>query len=467
MDRCGQHRYNKTFLLGASLVAALGGLLFGYDLVVIGGAKEFYELVYGLTTLALKGWAVSSCIAGCIIGALCTGKPADEFGRKPMLLLSAALFFISAIGSGYAPTFTLFVVYRILGGIGMGIASTVSPMYIAEMAPEDIRGRLVSLQQLTIVIGILLAQAVNYLILQSHPLPEGIGGAALLETWNGQTGWRRMFAAEGIWALLFFVALFAVPDSPRWLCRAGRGAAAETILRRIGGEAYAARCVAEIQATLQNARQLREWPELRKPGMRRVLAVGIVIAVFSQWCGINVIFNYAHDIFKAAGYNVSGVLFNLLVVGITNFLFTLVAMATIDRLGRKFLILRGAVALGLSFAALGFCFHLKSQGIHVLALVLLSIAFFASTIGPVTWVLLSEMFPNRIRGLATSLAVFAMWVANFLLAQTFPSLNASLGAAGTFWIYAGVCLLGALFIQRSVFETRGKTLEQIEQEHRL
>ena len=196
------------YLLGISMVSALGGLLFGYDLVVIGGAKEFYELVYGLSGPAIKGWGVSSCIVGCIIGALFVGKPVDMFGRKKMLSLSAVLFFISAIGSGYAPTFAQFIIYRLIGGIGMGIASTVSPMYIAEIAPEKIRGRLVSIQQLNIVIGILLAQLINYLILQSHPIADGVSGAALLDTWNGQTGWRWMFAAEGIWAFLFFVCLF-------------------------------------------------------------------------------------------------------------------------------------------------------------------------------------------------------------------------------------------------------------------
>jgi len=401
---------------------------------------------------------------GCIIGALSVGKAADVFGRKRMLSISAVLFLISAIGSGYAPSFDQFVVYRILGGIGMGMASTVAPMYIAELAPEKIRGRLVAIQQLNIVIGILLAQLINFLISASHPIPEGVSGAALLDTWNGQVGWRLMFAAEGIWALLFFVCLFFVPDSPRWLCRMSRTDQAKAVLERIGGSAYADRVLADIQSTVAGAQHARELPELLKPRMLRVLLIGIGVAVFSQWCGINVIFNYAHDIFKAAGYDVSGVMFNLLIVGLTNFAFTLVAMATIDKLGRKRLILFGAITLGISFATLGYFFHTGSQGVHVLTLVLLSIAFFASSIGPVTWVLLSEMFPNRIRGLATSIAVLAMWIANFVLAQTFPSLSASLGQAGTFWIYAGICLLGTFFILFYVPETKGKTLEAIERE---
>jgi sugar porter (SP) family MFS transporter len=458
------YKFNMKYLLGISLVSALGGLLFGYDLVVIGGAKEFYEQVYGLTSAAMTGWAVSSCIVGCIIGAMCVGKPVDVFGRKKMLSISAVLFFISAIGSGYAPTFPMFVVYRIIGGIGMGIASTVSPMYIAEISPEKIRGRLVAIQQLNIVIGILLAQLINYLILQSHPIPDGVGGMALLETWNGQTGWRWMFAAEGIWAFLFFVCLFVVPNSPRWLCKVEEDAKARKVLQRIGGDQYADVYLADIKATLVGSHHIKEFAELLKPKMLKILIIGMTISIFSQWCGINVIFNYAHDIFKAAGYNVSGVLFNLLIIGITNFLFTIVAMATIDKLGRKKLIFFGAVTLGMSYTALGFCFFTESKGIHVLALVLLSIAFFASSIGPVTWVLLSEIFPNRIRGLATSIAVLAMWVANFILALTFPTLNKNLGMANTFWIYAGVCVLGAVFILRCVPETKGKTLEQIERE---
>jgi len=458
------YKFNLKYLLGVSMVAALGGLLFGYDLVVIGGAKEFYELAYGLTSAAITGWAVSSCIVGCIIGAMFVGKPADVFGRKRMLSISAVLFFVSAIGSGYAPTFSQFVIYRIIGGIGMGVASTVSPMYIAEIAPEKIRGRLVSIQQLNIVVGILLAQLINYLILQSHPVPEGVSGQGLLETWNGQIGWRWMFAAEGVWALLFFVFLFVVPNSPRWLCRVEKNEKARNVLKKIGGDQYAEIYLADIKDTLKDGQHIKEFAELLKPKMLKILILGIGISVFSQWCGINVIFNYAHNIFKAAGYDVSGVLFNLLIVGITNFLFTIVAMATIDKLGRKTLIFIGSITLGIAFTALGFCFFTQSRGIHVLALVLLSIAFFASSIGPVTWVLLSEIFPNRIRGLATSIAVLAMWIANFILALTFPSLNAYLGMAGTFWIYAGVCVAGALFIAFCVPETKCKTLEQIERE---
>ncbi|AQT69047.1 D-xylose transporter [Anaerohalosphaera lusitana] len=454
--------YNLRYLLGISLVSAMGGLLFGYDLVVIGGAKEFYELVYNLSSPAIKGWAVSSCIVGCIIGALCVGKPADVFGRKKLLIVSAAMFFVSAIGSGYAPTFTQFVLYRLLGGIGMGFASTLSPMYIAEVSPASLRGRFVSLNQMTIVIGILLAQLVNYLILQSHPVPEGVEGAALLNTWNGQTGWRWMFAAEGIPALLFFALMFTVPNSPRWLCRAGRTEKAVTVMEKVGGAGYAGNSLASILETFDEKSRRHEVRELLKPRMRKILLIGIVLAVFQQWCGINVVFNYAHDIFKAAGYNVSGVLFNLVIVGITNFAFTIVAMFTVDKIGRKSLLLWGSAGLAISFGVVGLFFHLNVQGILVLLMVLAALACFAATLGPVVWVVISEIFPNRIRGLATSIAVLSLWIGNFVLSYTFPIIQDAYSIAATFWIYAVVCVLGVVFIRIYIPETKGKTLEQIE-----
>lgn len=455
-------KFNIKYLLGISMVSALGGLLFGYDLVVIGGAKEFYELVYNLSTPAIQGWAVSSCIVGCIIGAMSVGKPADAFGRKKLLIISAVMFLISALGSGYAPTFTQFVLYRLLGGIGMGIASTLSPMYIAEVSPANLRGRFVSLNQMTIVIGILLAQLVNYLILQSHPVPEGVEGAALLDTWNGTTGWRLMFAAEAIPALLFFLFMLSVPNSPRWLCRVGRTEEAKAVMARIGGPQYAADSLVSITETFDESSKQHEFAELLKPKMRRILIIGVVLAIFQQWCGINVVFNYAHDIFKEAGYNVSGVLFNLVIIGFTNFIFTVVAIATVDKLGRKVLILWGSVGLAISYTIVGICFHMHIEGVVVLLAVLAALACFSATLGPVMWVLISEIFPNRVRGLATSIAVLSLWVANFILSYTFPIIKEAFSIAATFWIYAAVCILGVIFIKMYIPETKNKTLEEIE-----
>ena len=455
-------KFNFKYLLGISLVSALGGLLFGYDLVVIGGAKEFYELVFNLSTPAIKGWAISSCIVGCIIGAMGVGKPSDAFGRKKLLIISAMMFLVSAIGSGYAPTFTQFVLYRLLGGIGMGIASTLSPMYIAEVSPAKFRGRFVSLNQMTIVIGILLAQLVNYLILQSHPIPDGVTGAALLDTWVGQTGWRWMFVAEAIPALLFCLFMFLVPNSPRWLCRVGKIEKAKSVMEKIGGTEYAADSLASITATFDDSSAHHEFAELLKPKMARILLIGVVLAIFQQWCGINIVFSYAHDIFKAAGYSVDGVLFNLVIIGFTNFIFTVVAIATVDKWGRKGLILWGSAGLAISYVLLGFCFHMQIQGVLVLVCVLMALACFSATLGPVMWVLISEIFPNRVRGLATSIAVLSLWVANFILQSTFPLIMEALSIAATFWIYAGICVLGVIFIKLYIPETKGKTLEEIE-----
>ncbi|VGO18008.1 sugar porter family MFS transporter [Pontiella sulfatireligans] len=538
-----EHKFNLGYIFGISLVSALGGLLFGYDLVVIGGAKEFYELVYGLSSPALQGWAVSSCIVGCIIGALGVGKPSDTYGRKRLLILSAVLFFLSAVGSGYAPTFQQFVLYRLLGGIGMGMASTLSPMYIAEVSPASMRGRFVSLNQLTIVIGILLAQFVNYLIVSSHPIPsdietsrplvvsmqqnlakldaslETISSADLLSkdqikvleggsflqgldpavadasamiavlksgsipraelpvealrtfydnelqaSWNGTTGWRVMFWAEAIPAVLFFVFMFMVPFSPRWLVKKGRDDEAAVVLEKIGGQSYSDETLKDIENTLTEGHKEGTWRELFKPHLRKVLTMGVILAVFQQWCGINVIFNYANDIFKAAGYDVSGILFNLLIVGIINMVFTFVAMGLVDRVGRKILLLWGSLGLGACYIGVGFCFHFNVTGVGVLILVLGAIACFSATLGPVMWVLISEIFPNHIRGLAMSIAVLSLWVANFVLSYTFPILNSGLGAATTFWLYAAINILGFFYILKKVPETKGKSLEEIELE---
>lgn len=315
---------------------------------------------------------------------------------------------------------------------------------------------------MTIVIGILLAQLVNYLILQSHPVPEGVAGAALLDTWNGQTGWRLMFAAEALPAFMFFLFMLLVPNSPRWLCRIGKTEKARSIMEKIGGAEYAADSIASITETFDDTSSHHELAELLKPKMRRILIIGIVLAVFQQWCGINVVFNYAHDIFKAAGYDVSGVLFNLVIIGVTNFVFTIVAMSTVDKWGRKVLILWGSVGLAISYTLVGFCFHNNIEGIVVLLAILAALACFCATLGPVMWVLISEIFPNRVRGLATSIAVWALWVANFILSYTFPIIKDAFSIAATFRLYAGVCVLGVIFIKLYIPETKGKTLEEIE-----
>ena len=453
--------YNIPYLLGITLVSALGGLLFGYDLLVISGAKEFYQLYYGVDDPLMQGWAVSSCIVGCILGAFLVGKPAEQLGRAKLLTWSGLLFLISAIGSGFAPNFTQFIVFRLLGGIGMGMASTLSPLYIAEVAPAALRGRFVSLNQLTIVLGILLAQLVNYLILQSHAIPPGASDTELLASWNGQVGWRLMFAAEGIPALLFVVTTVFIPKSPRWLVKKGRIHEAFRVLNKVGGHRYAKQAVKDIKKALGHEPDRHHWPDLLKPGHKKVLIMACIIAIFQQWCGINVIFNYASDIFKDAGYEVSGVLFNLVIIGLTNLAFTLVGMRLIDSVGRRPLLKNGAFALAGCHALMGYCYFTEPTGIYVFFIALLAVAAFAATLGPVAWVMISELFPGRIRAMGMSIAVLCLWVANFILSFTFPVLKESMGPSHTFWFYGLICLAGALFAG-SVPETKGQTLEEIQ-----
>ena len=454
-------QYDLTYITALSLVSALGGLLFGYDWVVIGGAKPFYEQFFSIAgSPAMQGWAISAALIGCIAGSMVSGAMADRFGRKRMLLTAAVLFTVSAAGTGAAHGFTVFILYRLLGGVGIGIASNLSPVYIAEVTPPALRGRFVSVNQLTIVIGILLAQLVNWLI--AEPVPEGASAAQILASWNGQQGWRWMFWAEMVPALFFFLLMWWVPDSPRWLVREGREERAAAVLRRVGGEAYARQALREIRETLGNVREKAEWRVLLSPPVRKMVLVGVVLAVFQQWCGINVVFMYAEEIFSAAGYSVSDILFNIVITGSVNLLFTFVAMALVDRVGRRVLMLAGAGSLAVIYAVLGLFYYLGVTGWPMLVLVVTAIAAYAMTLAPVTWVVLSEIFPNRVRGAAMAVATFALWSANALLAYSFPLINHAVHASGSFWLFAAVSVGGFLFIRRHLTETKGRSLEEIE-----
>jgi len=446
-----------------SLVAALGGLLFGYDWVVIGGAKPFFERYFHLTTAAQSGWANSCALLGCLAGALMAGALSDKFGRKRLLIFAALLFAMTSIGNALAPTFSCFVAWRMCGGVAIGLASSLSPMYIAEIAPAPLRGRLVSVNQLTIVIGILLAQYVNWFLVRG--LPPGASEDYIVHSWYGQAGWRWMFALTAVPSLLFFAGMFFVPESPRWLVKNGRGELARRILGRVGGAAYAEAEVRDVQGTLASGEiQHVRFQDLLEPKMLNVLVLGIVLAVFQQWCGINVIFNYADEIFRAAGYDISDVLKNIAWTGSVNLVFTFVALGVVDRGGRRVLMLFGASGLAIIYAALGFCYHNGVKGLPMLLLVLAAIGCYAMSLAPVTWVVISEIFPNRIRGAAMAVAVTSLWLACFILTYSFPRLNRSLGADGTFWLYAGICVVGLLFIALRLPETKGKSLEQIEKE---
>jgi len=454
-------RYNLKYIFTISMVAAMGGLLFGYDWVVIGGAKPFYELYFDISqSPAWQGWAMSSALIGCVFGAMLGGSTSDQYGRKKLLILAAILFIVSAYGSGAANHFSLFIVFRLLGGLGIGIASMISPIYIAEVAPAEVRGLFVSINQLTIVIGILAAQIVNMLIAQ--PVPDTFNDQQILSSWNGQLGWRWMFWAEILPAFAFFTLMFLVPESPRFLMKIRNTVAARKILAKVGGGDYADKTLRDIDRSLAEHTSKISFKPLLQRKIRPVLVVGIVLAVFQQWCGINVIFNYAEEVFESAGYSVNDMFINIVITGSVNLLFTLVAMGTVDKWGRRKLMLLGSGALTFIYLVLGTFYFLQFTGWPVLLLVVMAIAVYAMSLAPVTWVVLSEIFPNRIRGVAMSVATLSLWVASSLLVLTFPFLNAVLNASGTFWVYAFISLAGFLFILKKLPETKGKSLEEIE-----
>lgn len=445
--------YNKGFIYFICLVSAMGGLLFGYDWVVIGGAKIFYEQFFGIAgDPAMQGLAMSIALAGCLIGALTSGMLADKLGRKPLLLLSALIFVLTAYGTGAFSNFQYFLLARFGGGIAIGIASGLSPMYIAEVAPASIRGKLVSLNQLTIVIGILAAQIVNWLLVSDDT------------AWNVAMSWRWMFWSAAFPALAFLILAAFIPESPRWLAMKGRRERATQILTRIGGNTYAQSELSSLQNDMENKQKQGGLSLLFSKPYRRVLMLGIIVAMFQQWCGTNVIFNYAQEVFQSAGYDVDNTFINIVVTGIANLVFTFVAIYTVDRLGRRALMLLGAGGLAGIYLILGTCYYFEVSGIFMVVLVVAAIACYAMTLGPVTWVLLSEIFPNKVRGVAVATGTFALWVASFILTYTFPFLNKALGTAGTFWIYTAICAAGLVFFLFRMPETKGKSLEQLEKE---
>ncbi|MBR8536661.1 sugar porter family MFS transporter [Carboxylicivirga sediminis] len=457
------NNYNTKYIFAISMVSAMGGLLFGYDWVVIGGAKPFYEVFFGIAnSTALQGWAMSCALIGCLLGAIVSGVLSDRLGRKRLLLTAAILFALSAVGTGATHQFIMFVFCRIIGGVAIGLASNLSPMYIAEVSPAFMRGRFVSLNQLTIVVGILAAQLVNWQV--AEPVPIESTNAEILSSWNGQMAWRWMFWAELVPSSVFFILLFFVPESPRWLATKGKEHQAKAILTKIGGQNYAQQEYASIALGLNKERHNVNLKHLFNGRIKKVLVIGIVLATFQQWCGINVIFNYAQEIFAAAGYGVSDILFNIVVTGSVNLVFTFIAIYTVDLLGRRWLMLIGAGGLAGIYLVMGVAYFYEITGWPFLLLVVSAIACYAMSLAPVTWVVLSEIFPNKMRGAAMAVATVSLWLASFLLTYTFPLLNSRLGAYGTFWLYGGICVAGWIFIFRRLPETKGKTLEEIERQ---
>ena len=438
--------FNKGFLYFICAVSAMGGLLFGYDWVVIGGAKPFYELYFGIVDSPLmQGVAMTTALVGCLIGAMVAGGAADKYGRKPLLMFSAVLFTVSAIATGLFNDFTLFNIARFIGGVGIGVASALAPMYIAEVSPAEIRGRMVSMNQMTIVLGILAAQVVNMLLARDTTVAENM-------VWNVEWGWRWMFWAETLPAALFLLMSFFIPESPVYV--------------EMRNEKFKMRNENEEMKNAGRSSFLTSHFSflISQPEYRKVLMLGLVIAVFQQWCGTNVIFNYAQEIFVSAGFDVDGMFINIVITGIANVVFTFVALYTIEKWGRRTLILIGAGGLGLIYLTLGTCYFMGLTGILMVALVVAAISVYAMTLGPVTWTLLAEIFPHRVRGIAMATCTFALWVGCCTLTFSFPSMNAALGSSGTFWIYSAICCCAFVFLFRNCPETKSKSLEELEKE---
>lgn len=443
-----------------AFIAALGGLLFGYDWVVIGGAKPFYEVYFHLVSEFQIGWANSCALLGCFAGSLFAGAAAEKLGRKKLLLISAFLFAASSILTGWAHTFTAFIFWRITGGVAIGLASNVSPMYIAEISPAEWRGRLVSLNQLAIVIGILAAQLANWRIAQK--IPPDLHGAVLASSWNAQYGWRWMFTAVAVPAILFLCSTPFIPESPRWLASRDRVHAAAEVLRRFGSDSYAQSELAAIENSLTAPHVRTGWREMLASPGRKLLAIGAALAVLQQWSGINILFNYAQEVYRSAGYGVSEILFNIVITGAINLIFTIIAMLLVDRVGRRRLMIFGCLTIGASHLASSLAYRTHAHGTWVLVLTLCAIACYAMSLAPVTWVLIAEIFPTRMRASAVSASVAVLWVASFVLTYTFPLLNQFLGTSGAFLIYASICFAGAAFVLFTVSETKGRSLESLE-----
>ena len=446
---------------GIAIVAALGGLLFGYDWVVIGGARQFYEIYFQVSSAALIGWANSCALLGCLIGSLLAGYLAEHFGRRRVLLIAAVIFAISSVLTGWAYSFTSFIVWRIAGGVAIGLSSNVSPLYIAEISPAAIRGRLVSLNQFAVVVGILLAQIGNLMI--ARPVGTQETSATMLQSWNVLYGWRWMFTVLVVPAAVFFVASCFIPESPRWLSARGRNVEASDVLKRIGGCNYAESELKSIERVLATEAESQEasWRELLSPGVRSILLVGCALAILQQWSGINILFNYAAEVYRSAGYGANDIFLNIVITGTINLVFTIIAMLLVDRVGRRALMLAGCLGIGIAHLLCAIAYRHQWHGSVVLVMTLAAIACYAVTLAPVTWVLISEIFPNHVRSHGVSAAVSALWIASFALTYSFPIMDRKLGTAGVFLTYSIVCFVGFFFVAAMVPETKGRTLEEI------
>lgn len=442
-----QITYNNTFVLRISLISALGGYLFGFDFAVIAGALPFLRNEFALDSW-WEGFLTGSLALGCIIGCIIAGKLADNYGRKKGLIVSAAIFALSSLGMAFSSTLTTFISMRFAAGIGVGMASMLSPMYIAEVSPAAVRGRNVSINQLTVVFGILITNLINFLMADSGP-----------------DAWRYMFGFGAIPSSFFLIGVIWLPESPRWLLNAGRRKEAESILSKIGSAAFVQKSISEIESTLTHTHV--SVADVFHKSVRPAVIVGIALAVFQQLCGINVVFNYTSTLFESIGANLDRQLFEMVTIGIVNLIFTLVAMWQVDKLGRRPLMLIGSLGLSMIYIILAYLLQNGASASFISLFVLMAIATYATSLAPVTWVLISEIFPNNIRGIGTSVATVSLWLAYFILVFTFPILSEKIGVYGPFYMYAVICMLGFLFIKRNVKETKGQTLESLEKNYTM
>jgi MFS transporter, SP family, arabinose:H+ symporter len=433
-----------SYLYMITLVGAVGGLMFGYDTAVISGAIVFMKEQFSLSPL-MEGWVVSCALIGCIAGVSFAGILSDRYGRKRGLLLAALIFTISSVGTAIPRTITEFIAARFLSGVAVGLASMLSPVYIAEIAPAHIRGRLVAINQLAIIFGMLVTYVVNWMLVDIGP-----------------TNWRWMFASAAVPSAVFFIALLFVPETPRWLVKQGRFDEGESVLARIGGMHHAKEEIRSIRETI--SQESGSVSQLFQPGLRTALIIGIVLAVITQVTGINTILYYAPKVFIMAGLADAGAAFvATIAVGVVDVLFSILAVMYIDRLGRKGLLTIAVTCMGIFLILLGLTFTIPGlPPVFTVLSVIFYVAFFMFGLGPGFWVLVSEIFPTRIRGRAMSIVTVVLWSATFIVSVTFPLLVASFGEAATFWLYASMCILALIFIRKVVPETKGKTLEEIE-----
>jgi SP family xylose:H+ symportor-like MFS transporter len=435
--------FNSSYIIGISFISALGGYLFGFDFAVISGALPFLRTQFALTPV-WEGFLTGSLALGCIVGCLLAGNIADRYGRKPGLIIAALIFAVSSIGIAFSASLTYFLVLRFAAGIGVGMASMLCPMYIAEVSPAEVRGRNVAINQLTVVIGILVTNLVNYFLAD-----------------HGADSWRWMFGLGAVPSAVFLIGVTWLPESPRWLMKAGQYDKAKLILNKIGSSDFADMTFKAVEKSLVGATK-QSYAMVFEKAVRPAVVVGVTLAVFQQFCGINVVFNYTSTIFESVGANLNRQLFETVAIGVVNLVFTLLAMWQVDKLGRRPLMLWGSLGLAILYIVLAVLLQNQFPAGLVSMVVLLAISTYAISLAPVTWVLISEIFPNKIRGVASSVAIVSLWGAYFILVFTFPILAKVLGTYGPFYLYAGICLAGFLFVKIKVKETKGQTLEELE-----